>query len=499
MEGFVHMKKNPWKTDLSRFIELISLRLYSDPVKAGIRELITNSLDAKLGQVEIYIDYEDDKQKLSYSDSGIGIDPESFREIYGKIASGHKRRSGSRGIFGIGRMSLIAASKKGRITSFKDGKSYLWTFNKKGWSGPKVRKDLDKIGHGVYIEFEGLSLDNLAEIEEWIRKTFAIPILKKECMIAFNYSELLSPIDDAYTEQEPVKTKYGKVQFYTKEETDGILYICQKGILVREEPYTGLTAYINQDFLDIKTDREGFVNNEKYRYFRRIIKKELAKLRPQKSFEKMEVDFIRRLMKEFKRYWFTKAKKAEPILEKIELEFPETGKEIVMEEEPIVENKEMSQEETSHVDQPEFPELKKEIKEWDNILDESLPEAIPTDIKAVEMEEESSLSLDSQKPLETKTVEDEKVVKIKGAKPVDLGEDYPVIFFETDPFVLVFNTSHPVFERLIEKGKLSSAQLAVLFERMFEAAYVNKYPVESLEELKKRWKEVDLKLKKIFK
>jgi len=205
-------------------------------------------------------------------------------------------------------------------------------------------------------------------------------------------------------------------------------------------------------------------------------------------------------MKEFKRYWFTKARRAEPIIEKIALEFPEVGKEILTEEpitRPLPEK--IPNLGVPHTDDLGMEDLKKEIKEWDEMPDSPLSESMPSGIKPVEMEEKSSVSWDGQKPLDQTKVEDEKVVKIRGAKPVDLGEDYPMVFFETDPFVLVFNTSHPVFKQLVEKGKLSSGQLAVLFERMFECAYTDKYPIESVEELKKRWKEVDLKLKQIFK
>ncbi len=497
-----------WKVDMNRLIKLVAERMYSDPIKAGIRELITNSLDARIGVVEIEIDYDDIKKKLKYTDSGIGIDPKSFKEIYGKIASGHKREKGARGFFGIGRMSLIAASKKGKILSYKDGKVYLWEFNKQGWKGPEILEDKDQIGHGVYLEFEGIELENLREIELWIQKTFSIPLLKDECSIHFQMQEIFPQIDNDWTVHPEVNTKNGPLNIYAKEETDGILYICQKGILVKEESYTGLSAYINQSFLDIKTDREGFVNNSKYRNFNLILKKSLAKIRPTKSFEKMEVDFIKRLMKEFKRYWFKKAKKASHVLEKIEIEFPETGKEIVTEEEPIVEDKGVQQDEVPHIDDPGYEDLKKEIEEWDNIPDSQ------STIMSQEWEEKSTVSWDGKKPYpqdekdiegdragfsRAAEVEDKRVVKIKGAKPVDLGEDYPMIFFESEPFVLIFNTSHPVFKELVEKGKLGSAQLAVLFERMFEAAYLDINPTEDIEELKKRWQEVDQKLKEILK
>jgi len=497
--------ENIWKVDMNRLIKLVAERMYSDPIKAGIRELITNSLDARVGQVTIRIDYDDIQKTLHYSDSGIGIDPKTFKDIYGKIASGHKRRKNSRGFFGIGRMSLIAASKKGMIVSYKDNRVYTWFFNKKGWNGPEVQDDEDKIGHGVYIYFNGIEIEDLGEMELWIQKTFSVPLARKECTIQFQMGSISSLIDDQWTVYPEIKTKNGPILFYAKEQTDGTLHVCQKGILVKEESYTGLTVFADQSFLEIKTDREGFINNAKYRQFNSIVKKELAKIRPQKSFKKMEVHFIRRLMKEFKKYWLVQAKKTDPVLEKVILEFPKTGKELVT-------DKPETKETIPLIDQPGFEEVKKELELWDNVPSEGLDGPFPppegqehkegtksTEVIKAEDVEGDRAGYSTAAEAEDNKIIKEKTVVIKGAKPVDLGEDYPMVFFETDPFILVFNTSHPVFKQLVEKGKLSSAQLAVLFERMFECAYTDRFPVESPEELKKRWKEVDLKLKEIFK
>lgn len=498
--------KRSWKADLSRFIELISLRLYSDPIKAGIRELITNSLDARIGKVEIWIDYDEKEKKLRYTDTGAGIDPESFEEVYGKIASGHKRKKESRGFFGIGRMSLIAASEKGMIISYKDGKVYKWSFDKEGWEGPKVEEDKDEIGHGIYLQFDGLVIEDLKKIEKWIRKTFSIPLLKKECTLKFQYRDLDSMINEEFTEHGLKKTKYGNLKLYTKEEMNGTLYICQKGILVKEEDYTGLTAFVDQDFLDIKTDREGFVNNEKYRYFKRVLKKELAKLRPRESFEKMEVDFIRRLMKEFKKYWFKKVKENN-VLEKLKIEFPKEGDEIIKEEdsnspdipeeretesmselEPFEPSKSIIEETEETIEYPTIKPLEREIPRFQEKITPI------EDVQNISSTEPSNEKVETPKEKETKTV------KIKGARPVQLGKEFPMIFFETEPFTLVFNTTHPVFRKFLERGKLGSSELAVLFERMFEAIYISEeQPNLSLEEVKKRWVKVDQKLKEIFK
>jgi len=496
-----------WRVDIARFVELIAERMYTEPIKAGIRELITNSLDARIGKVTIEINY--GNNRFVYIDDGTGIDPKEFNEIYGKIASGHVRTEDARGIFGIGRMALIAASKKGQIISYRNGEGFEWMFNRSGWDGPNKAVPLRQ--NGVFLEFEGLTIENLEEMRSWIAKTFSIPIWKGECSIWLNGTIIQTDISADYLIEE-VKTKAGKVTSYYKEEIDGTLYICQKGILVKEEPYTGLTAYVDQGFLDIKTDREGFMNNEKYRTFKSDLMKELAELRPVKSFQKMEVDFIRRLMREFKRYWETKAKTTNHVMERLQLEFPEKGEEIVEEKGEIPETPET-------IPIPEqYPEIQHgpehEIQDYGGSTvapSEEKPEVIqePVSDEAYEPKSEEIVPLqptetkeeqeEPQKESKKESKEEEKVIKIKGAKPADLGEDFPMIFFESEPFVLVFNTSHPLFRKLIERQKLGSHELMILFERMMESAYFNENPSEDLEKIKERWKTVDKKLIPLFK
>jgi len=528
-----------WDVDVGRFVEIVAERMYTDPILAGIRELITNSLDARKDKVSIQMDYKD--KIFRYVDDGVGIDPKSFEEVYGKIASGHTRKKEARGFFGIGRMALIASSEKGTIMSYYKGNVYTWTFTKDGWTGPFIAKDEDQIGHGVFIQFEGLDIGNVEELKIWVQKTFNIPLLRKECEIKICDEEIFWNTSLDWKEQLPIQSKYGSIQFYTKEETDGLLFICQKGILVKEEPYTGLSAYVDQGFLDIKTDREGFVNDVKYRYFNKVLKQELSKLRPVKAFKKMEVDFIKRLMKDFKTFWEKKVTDVN-VMESVPLkiEFPEEGKEVITEEEPKFEEKEndwskipTTDELAEHIDKTEgqdsapitAPTVEEQGIDVEHIedgtpsevtpspessssTDEILPEKkedINQTIKQDQLDQvhesmEKDVGSESliQEEKKEEPKEEEKVTTIRGAKPVELGEDFPVIYFERDPFVLVFNTTHPVFKKLVESGKLGSHELAVLFERMFECAYTNVHPNNDAE-LKERWKEVDRKLKDLFK
>ena len=464
-----------WEVELDRLIELIAERMYTDPVKAGIRELITNSLDARKGRVEIEINYNQEEKLLQYLDTGTGIDPPSFREVYGKIASAHQRREDSRGFFGLGRMSLIAASQEGKIVSYRDGLISSWQFNREGWKKVEERRETGR--EGVYIEFMGLEIENLDEIKSWIRKAFSIPLFRGECRILLNNEELTSIINLDWGEEE-IRARGGRVHLYYREEGEGQIRTCHRGIFVREEAYPGLLVYADQDFLDIKTDREGFVNNEKNRLFKQIVKRELSKLRPRESFERVEVDFVRRLMKGFRRHWLTIDKQSPP-RGSIELEFP--GEITITRSTPS-----------------------KGGEGWGE-----LPLPGEREEGATGPQEESSgggasegaLPSEEKIPYQPGPPGEEggkKVVSIRGAVLVELGENYPVIFFESDPFTLVFNTSHPLFKGLIERGKLGNQELALLFERMMEAAFLNENPTEGLERVKERWSTVDKRLISLF-
>lgn len=504
--------KNQWKVEIARLVEIIAERMYSDPIQAGLRELITNSLDARQGKVMIRMDYKE--KRFVYIDDGLGIDPQSFKDVYGKIASGHIRKKQSRGLFGIGRMALIAASEMGRIVSYYNHKKYSWLFDKTGWEGPVEEENREDMEHGILLEFEGLELGDDKTISDWISKTFTLPLEREECEIDYNGYEIYGLIDDKWKKENIIESKYGKIDVYTKPETEGNLFICQKGILVREEPYTGLTAFLDQEFLDIKTDREGFVNNEKYRYFKTITKRNLADLRPLASVEKTEVDFIKRLMREFKKYWVKKTITSEAF-KQLEIQFPETGKEIVEQEpKPISEENQQEVPESSIINEPisvpsipEEPSFETKENDWTKIptkeeLETSIEKTKQAQVCGPEQVDETCNECHECQKLPELPKEETKskdVVIIKGAKPMDMGEDYPVISFETDPFVLVFNTSHPIFKKMVDEGKLGSHEMAVLFERMFECAYLDQNPSENLEEIKKRWKEVDVKLKELFK
>jgi hypothetical protein len=285
---------------------------------------------------------------------------------------------------------------------------------------------------------------------------------------------------------------------------DGRIYYSQKGVGVKEEPYTGLTAFVDQDFLDIKTDREGFVNNKKYRVFKEKIQSYLSKLRPQQAFKKMEVDFIQKLMKEFKKYWKASTEEIQVTTEtsnsKLRLEF----------DSPIEMKTTKQKTKTSILENSDkiIPDIaltkqhKMEFGEESNFLEIKLSskrESKKTnEIEIKKIGKKKNRNIKRVTATEEESAEEVKVVRIKGAKPMDLGEDYPIIFFEKNPFIFIFNTTHPTFQQLVESGSLTTEKLAILFERMMECSYEDLYSTEDRETLKARWAEVDKHLKKLF-
>jgi hypothetical protein len=482
-----------WQVDTNRLISFLSERMYSNVFYAGLKELIVNSLDARRdGHVNIRIHLHDDE--LSYADDGAGIDPERFDQLFGTIASGHERGRDSRGVFGIGRLAMLSQSDEGKILSYHNGRLYTWRFTSEGYEGPRT---VEEKGNGIIFHFNLMNREyDLNDLTLYLSKTVSIPLLKKECDIWINDVHLSSLITPDYA-IDSFDGSNGHVTVYHKLEREGRIYYAQNGVGVREESYTGLTVFVDQDFLDVKTDREGFVNDKKYRAFREELQSYLSDLRPQQAFKRMEIDFIQRLMKEFRKYW--KISGAET---QVATETPTSSIHLAFEtsQEQIVAEKDLTKTESKdyrHHRSPKTRKVEEELPSLEIWISSEKESKQRRKIEIREVEKKGSTMIKRTTTREERK-EDVKVVRIRGAKPMDLGEEYPIIYFESNPFTFIFNTTHPTFQQLVEAGSPSTEKLAVLFERMMECSYENLYSTEDRETLKARWAEVDRQLRKLF-
>jgi hypothetical protein len=120
---------------------LLSSNLYSDPEQSFIREIVSNAWDshveAKTTDIPVIVRFNynsnNDSYEVTIRDFGTGLSPQRFQEVYCNIGSSTKRESNEYiGGFGIGKYSSLACSNTVYITSYYEGKAYIYIMVKSG-------------------------------------------------------------------------------------------------------------------------------------------------------------------------------------------------------------------------------------------------------------------------------------------------------------------------------------------------------------------------------
>lgn len=118
---------------------LLSSNLYSDPEQSFIREIVSNAWDshveAKTTDVPVIVRFNGsgNNWEVTIRDFGTGLSPKRFQEVYCNIGSSTKRESNEFiGGFGIGKYSSLACSNTVYITSYYEGKAYIYVMVKSG-------------------------------------------------------------------------------------------------------------------------------------------------------------------------------------------------------------------------------------------------------------------------------------------------------------------------------------------------------------------------------
>lgn len=120
---------------IGKLVSLLSTSLYQNPLKAFVRETVSNAYDSHLeaGQTEkpIVVNYDIANNTLSIRDYGVGLSPERIREVYSFVGGSTKSDTNEQiGGFGIGRLSGLALSDIVHITSWYDGIQYSYVLSK---------------------------------------------------------------------------------------------------------------------------------------------------------------------------------------------------------------------------------------------------------------------------------------------------------------------------------------------------------------------------------
>ncbi len=194
------MSKREFQTEVSQLLQLIIHSLYSHP-EIFLRELISNSSDAldKLRHLtltdeafkslefnpRIDLVLDEEKQTLTISDTGIGMNEEDLVSNLGTIArsgtknflsqlSGDaKRDSNLIGQFGVGFYSVFMVADKVEVTSRKAGEEQAWHWTSDGKTGFELEPAERAVaGTTVLIHFneEGKQYSNSWRLQEIVKK-----------------------------------------------------------------------------------------------------------------------------------------------------------------------------------------------------------------------------------------------------------------------------------------------------------------------------------------
>jgi molecular chaperone HtpG len=194
------MAKREFQTEVNQLLHLIIHSLYSHP-EIFLRELISNASDAldKLRHLtltdevlkatpfdpKINLELDEEKQILTISDTGIGMNEEDLVSHLGTIArsgtknflaqlSGDaKRDSNLIGQFGVGFYSVFMVADRVEVISRKAGEEKAWSWKSDGKSGFEL-DSAERAGSGttivIHLNEEGKQYSNGWRLQEIVKK-----------------------------------------------------------------------------------------------------------------------------------------------------------------------------------------------------------------------------------------------------------------------------------------------------------------------------------------
>ena len=177
------MGSENFRVDLQGVVDLLSHHLYSSP-RVYLRELLQNAVDAVTarragdaaapGTIGIVVD----GQRLSISDSGIGLRPAEVRELLATIGRSSKRdeigfaRTEFLGQFGIGLLSaFMVADEIEVVTRPADGPTTRWNGTADGRYTIGEAADRDAVGTTVTLQAR-------RGAEQWFKTATVVELVK---------------------------------------------------------------------------------------------------------------------------------------------------------------------------------------------------------------------------------------------------------------------------------------------------------------------------------
>jgi molecular chaperone HtpG len=194
------MSKREFQTEVNQLLQLIIHSLYSHP-EIFLRELVSNSSDAldKLRHLtltedaykalpfdpRIDLELDEEKQTLTISDTGIGMNEEDLvsnlgtiarsgtKSFLSKLSGDAKRDSNLIGQFGVGFYSVFMVADRVEVVSRKAGEEKAWRWTSDGSTGFEIEPaERSVAGTTVLIHFneEGKQYANSWRLQEVVKK-----------------------------------------------------------------------------------------------------------------------------------------------------------------------------------------------------------------------------------------------------------------------------------------------------------------------------------------
>lgn len=306
-----------YPVNIKKLVEILAVRTYSNQLFAGVREAIANAMDYNAKKVWVTIVDQD----IEIANDGHAIKPEDILN-YATIASDHPRTTSGRGEFGFGHLCLLGLSQSLMLESrvYRDT-AHRWIFNSNEFvdAGEHTwRKDY--LGNSppinvllVYRNVKELKEKTLNELRVYLRSVFSIPLYKNTLEIFLN-GVSLSSLLLCDVNAEKIKTKFGVVTLYYMTRAKGNLWWCHKNVAVRQEEFSSLFCYIDEDFLDLSLSKEAYTTTERYHEVKKIVAARLQRLIPKKPHSKILEEFSAAFMKLFYRQMKPELVEKNPIL-----------------------------------------------------------------------------------------------------------------------------------------------------------------------------------------
>lgn len=282
----------------------IGEKLYGESLEL-LRELIANAYDADA--TEVHVDLK--PQRLTVRDDGSGMDEAGLREFFrigsqGKLhdPTSPRFRRKRIGQFGIGKFATLAACRRFRVFTQRNGFSAEAVFDKEAfadsdtWDIPLTRKDWNAHrGNGTTVTLEELTKSfALPEIERAIRERF--PLDSPSFSLFLNGVRIQPRTIPGRKFPVFAETRYGEVRGeivlpnITPKDADmaGIectvrgIVICRTLFALDAPIIQKMRGRVEADFLPITSDRSRFIaDTPEYALFFEIMQRELRKIQRQ--------------------------------------------------------------------------------------------------------------------------------------------------------------------------------------------------------------------------